>query len=217
MLNLWLLNPFDYIRVLFDVCLSFIPTVLLSFIRGQKLDILFDQPWSLKFCVWTLWGKACSPPGLQRLPGLTQWRCHVLHTLPLGICFCSFWFRALSDLTCFCPVTLHLPLLQCFSFLVAKVVLLLLLSRFSRVWLCATPETAAQQASPSLGFSRQEYWSGLPFPSPMHESEKWKWSRSVVSMCDPMDCSPPGSSIPGIFQARVLEWGCHRLLWKLCY
>ena len=32
----------------------------------------------------------------------------------------------------------------------------------------------------SLGFSRQEYWSGLPFPSPMHESEKWKWSRSVV-------------------------------------
>ena len=35
--------------------------------------------------------------------------------------------------------------------------------------------------SPSLGFSRQERWSGLPFPSPMHESEKWKWSRSVVS------------------------------------
>ena len=34
---------------------------------------------------------------------------------------------------------------------------------------------------PSLGFSRQEHWSGLPFPSPMHESEKWKWSRSVVS------------------------------------
>ena len=40
------------------------------------------------------------------------------------------------------------------------------------------------------------------------ESEKWKWSRSVVSdSSDPMDCSPPGSSIHGIFQARVLEWG----------
>ena len=50
--------------------------------------------------------------------------------------------------------------------------LLLLLSRFSRVRLCATPETAAYQAPPSLGFSRQEHWSGLPFPSPMHESEK---------------------------------------------
>ena len=48
----------------------------------------------------------------------------------------------------------------------------LLLSRFSRVQLCATPYTAAHQAPPSLGFSRQEHWSGLPFPSPMHESEK---------------------------------------------
>ena len=50
--------------------------------------------------------------------------------------------------------------------------LLLLLSRFSRVQLCATPQTAAHQAPPSLGFSRQEHWSGLSFPSPMHESEK---------------------------------------------
>ena len=48
----------------------------------------------------------------------------------------------------------------------------LLLSCFSRVQLCATPETAAHQAPPSLGFSRIEHWSGLPFPSPMHESEK---------------------------------------------
>ena len=50
--------------------------------------------------------------------------------------------------------------------------LLLLLSHFSRVQLCATPQMAAHQASPSLGFSRQEHWSGLPVPSPMHESEK---------------------------------------------
>ena len=50
--------------------------------------------------------------------------------------------------------------------------LLLLLSRFSRVRLCATPQTAAHHAPPTLGFSRQEHWSGLPFPSPMHESEK---------------------------------------------
>ena len=57
--------------------------------------------------------------------------------------------------------------------------LLLLLSRFSRVWLCATPQMAAHQALPSLGYSRQEHWCRLPFPSPMHESEKWKWSRSV--------------------------------------
>ena len=51
-------------------------------------------------------------------------------------------------------------------------VLLLLLSHFSHVPLCATPEPAAHQAPLSLGLSRQEHLSGLPFPSPMHESEK---------------------------------------------
>jgi len=59
--------------------------------------------------------------------------------------------------------------------------LLPLLRCFSRVRFCATPQMAAHQAPPSLGFSRQEHWSGWPFPSPMHESEKWKWSHSVVS------------------------------------
>ena len=42
----------------------------------------------------------------------------------------------------------------------------------------------------------------------MHESEKWKWvAQSYPTIRDPMDCSLPGSSIHGIFQARVLEWG----------
>ena len=50
----------------------------------------------------------------------------------------------------------------------SMLLLLLLLSHFSRVRLCVTPWTAAQQAPLSLGFSRQEYWSGLPLPSPMH-------------------------------------------------
>ena len=54
--------------------------------------------------------------------------------------------------------------------------LLLLLSRFSRVWLRATPETAAHKAPLSLGFSRQKHWSEFPFPSPIHESEKWRGS-----------------------------------------
>ena len=43
------------------------------------------------------------------------------------------------------------------------------------------PRDGSPPGCPSLGFSKQEYLSGLPFPSPMHESEKWKWSRSVVS------------------------------------
>ena len=66
----------------------------------------------------------------------------------------------------------------------------------------------AHQAPMSLGFSKQEHWSRLPFPSPMHESEKWKWSHSVMpNSSDPMNCNPPDSSVHGIFQARVLEWG----------
>ena len=83
--------------------------------------------------------------------------------------------------------------------------LLLLLSRFSRVRLCATPETAAHQAPPSLGFSKQEHWSGLPCPSPMHESES-EVAQSCPTLSNPMDCSLPRSSVHGIFQARVLEW-----------
>ena len=83
--------------------------------------------------------------------------------------------------------------------------MLLLLSHFSRVQLCATPQTAAHQAPPSLGFSTQEHWGGLPFPSPVHESES-DVAQSCPTLSDHMDCSPAGSSIHGIFQARVLEW-----------
>ena len=55
--------------------------------------------------------------------------------------------------------------------------LLLLLSRFSRVRLCAIPEMAAHQAPPSLGFSRQEHWGGLP-----SSSNAWKWKVKVKSL-----------------------------------
>ena len=93
--------------------------------------------------------------------------------------------------------------------------LLLLLSRFSRVRLCATPETASYQAPPSLGFSRQEHWSGLPFRSPIHESEsESEVAQSCLTLSNLMDCSLPGSSVHGIFQARVLEWGA--IAWRLC-
>ena len=150
----------------------------------------------------------------------------------------------------------------------------------SRVRLLATPWTVAHQAPPSMGFSRQEYWSGVPLPSPAYGpyqvlkhrrhseifvelitlpfyfwikkisngsrySFKWEhfswtiavndhsptWGTSSFSvkgppakrapshlavqvlvvqscptLCDPMDCSSPGSSVHGIFQARILEW-----------
>ena len=62
-----------------------------------------------------------------------------------------------------------------------------------RVWLFATPWTVAHQAPLSIGFSRQEYWK---------ESEV---AQSCLTLCDPIDCSLPGSSVHGIFQAIVLE------------
>ena len=83
--------------------------------------------------------------------------------------------------------------------------LLLLLNCFSHVQFCAIPEMAAHQAPPSLGFSKQEHWSGLPFPSPMQESQN-EVTQSCLTLRDPIDCSLPGSSARGIFQARVLEW-----------
>ena len=89
---------------------------------------------------------------------------------------------------------------------------ILLLSRFSHVRLCVTPQTAAHQAPPSLGFSRQEHWSGLPLPSPMHESET-EVAQSCPTFRDPTDCSLPGSSVHGIFQARVLEWVAVAFSW----
>ena len=92
--------------------------------------------------------------------------------------------------------------------------LLLLLSHFSRVWLCATPETAAHQAPPSLGFSRQEHWSGLPCPSPMHKSEKWKWSHSVMSnSSQPHGLQPTRLLRPLDFPGKSTGVGCHCLLW----
>ena len=91
--------------------------------------------------------------------------------------------------------------------------LLWIQSRFSRVWLFATPWTIAHQASLSVGFSRQEHWSGLPFPSPMYESEKWKWSRSVVSYSwRPHGLQPTRLLCPWGFPGKSTGVGCHCLL-----
>ena len=99
--------------------------------------------------------------------------------------------------------------------------LLLLLSHFSRVRFCATPLTAAHQAPPSLGFSRQEHWTGLPFPSPMQESEKWKWSRSVVSDSSrPQGLQPTRLLCLWDFPGKSTGVGCHRCpqieCWMIC-
>ena len=73
---------------------------------------------------------------------------------------------------------------------------------------------AAHQAPLSLGFSRQEHWSGLPFPSPMHESEKSKWSCSVMSdSSQPHGLQPTRLLGPWDFPGKSTGVGCHCLLW----
>ena len=91
-------------------------------------------------------------------------------------------------------------------------VLLLLLSHFSRVRLCATP-------------SHPTRWQPTRLPHPWDSPGKntgvgchfllqcvkvkseSEVAQSCLTLSDPMDCSLPGSSARGIFQARVLEWG----------
>ena len=94
------------------------------------------------------------------------------------------------------------------------------------------PWTVAHQAPLSMEISRQEYWSGLTFPTPgdlpnhglnpqlLHcqvdslplvppgkpSQKKVLVAQSCLTLCNPMDCSLLGSSVRGIFQARILEW-----------
>ena len=78
----------------------------------------------------------------------------------------------------------------------------------SHVRLFATPWTAAYQAPPAMGFSRQEYWSGVPLPSPKFScaaATAAKLLQSCPTLCNPIDGSTPGSPIPGILQARTLS------------
>ena len=112
------------------------------------------------------------------------------------------------------------------------------LSHLRHVRLFVTPWSVARQVPLPMGFSRQEYWSGLPsclqgsFPTQGSEpglSSLLHWQagslplappgklpkkghatakllQSCLTLCDPIDGSPPGPPVPGILQARTLEW-----------
>ena len=101
------------------------------------------------------------------------------------------------------------------------------LSCFCHVLLCATLWTVAHQVLLSMGFSRQEYYSGLPcppvgdLPDPGIKPTSLTFpalagryitticvlvAQSCLTLCNPMDYSLPGSSIHGILQVRTLEW-----------
>ena len=75
------------------------------------------------------------------------------------------------------------------------------------------PIDCSPPGPPSLGFSKQEHWSGLPFPSPVHESEKWKGGLSVVSDSSrPHGPQPTRLLCPWNFPGKSTGVGCHRLV-----
>ena len=84
---------------------------------------------------------------------------------------------------------------------------LLLLSRFSCVRLCATPETAAHQAPRPWDSPGKNTGVGCHFLlQHMKVKSESEVAQSCLTLCDPIDGSPSGSPVPGILQARTLEW-----------
>ena len=117
------------------------------------------------------------------------------------------WKIILSPLNCLCTVvenqmcrsfsqlfilhSIHLFLHQNHTLLIAMA-LKVKVKLLSSVWLFATPWTVAYQAPHSMGFSRQEYWSGLPFPSPGHLSHPGIEPGSPTFQADALTSEPPG-------------------------
>ena len=131
----------------------------------------------------------------------------------------SLWLRFMKSLTCISSIYLLISdmLKKMFEIIGYKRlpycitvwgVLLLLLSHFSRVRLCATPEMAATRLPRPWDSPGKNAGVGCHF---LLQCIKVKNESEVAQLCrtprDPMNCSLPGSSVHGIFQARVLEWG----------
>ena len=108
----------------------------------------------------------------------------------------SPWGHKVSDMTEQLILSLQLPKEKSFK---SVNLLLLLLSHFSHVRLCATRPWDSPGRNTGVGCHFL-----LQFIKVKSESEV---AQSCLTLLDPMDCSPPGSSVHGIFQARVLEWG----------
>ena len=89
----------------------------------------------------------------------------------------------------------------------------------SRVRLFATPWTVAYQAPPSMGFSRQEYWSGLPFPSPGDLPDPGLKPGSPALHVDALPSEPPGTpniAIHELIQGRIITFAFYYKYQQRC-
>ena len=113
-------------------------------------------------------------------------------SLPVSICSSTSWcYTAVQYCDKFTHVHVHLDISPLIDIWKWK----LKVKSHSRVRLFATPWTVAYQASPSMGFSRQEYWSGLPFPSPGDLLDPGIEPGSPALQADALPSEPPGSQI----------------------
>ena len=137
-----------------------IPPSIRVFSNGSSLRMRWPKYWSFSFSI--------SPS--KEHPGLISFRMDWLDLLAVQGILKSLLQHHSSKAS----------IIQCPAFFMVQLshpyMLLLLLSCFSHVRLCATPYTAAHQAPLSMGFSRQEYWSGVPvFSTSIHDY--WKNHR----------------------------------------
>ena len=108
-------------------------------------------------------------------------------------------------------ICIHIYICVCVCiYLYIYIIYMLLLSHFSHVRLCETPQTAAHQASPSLGFSRQEHWSGLPFLLQCM-TVKMKSLSCVQLLATPWTVAYQAAPSMG-FPGKSTGVGCHCLL-----
>ena len=83
--------------------------------------------------------------------------------------------------------------------------MVVMVKSLSRVQLFATPWTVAYQAPPSMGLSRQEYWSGLPFPSPGDLPDPGIKPRSPALEADTLTSEPPGKPKESILSLKIRD------------
>ena len=153
----------------------------------------------------------CSPPGSSG-HGISQAR--MLEWIAISFSRGSSWLRDQTCISCIAgefftteppgkPTTVYLKLK-----IKVKVKLL------SHVWLFVTPWTVAYQAPPSMEFSRQEYWSGLPFPSPRDLPDPGIKPRSPALEAKSLPSQPPGRWYILSLKLISINFNC---IWKVCF
>ena len=161
--------------------------------------------------------RAPSPPPFEDQLALVSPNLVIWQRPPRGLCLFSCYCFLLTIIGSAISIILSVHLRQfgtmdwlnlCDNFVLKSNMMLLLLNCFSHVWLCATHRRQLTRLPRPWDSPGKNNGVGCHF---LLQCMKVKSESEVAQSCptlsNPMDCSTPGSSVHGIFQARVLEWG----------